>query len=640
MTVNSSQTAFSDLDFKSVKENLITYLKGQDQFKDFNFEGSGINIILDVLAYNTHYMGIHANAVANESFLDSCKTISSAVSIAKHLNYTPKSVVSALSYCNIEFLGLTDAEKQTVRAGSFYIPKESKFSATDELGNAYTFLTTSVNKLQYTNNSYVCENVELMEGTYRTISYIYDINDESQRLIIPDASVYIDQIVVKVQESTENSTGFTDTWKKCDDFNLVSSDSKVFFVQFREGTYEIYFGDGIVGQALKNGNVVYIKYLVSSGAAANNIGLNETDSKPSFRFSDFPNSTVLLKKDADDRPIPSFGGSPAETLDSIKYYAPRNYQAQDRAVTAEDYRTILAQEYGDQAESIFVWGGEDNDPPVYGKVFISIKPQNNIRLTSVEKTAISANIIRRKNLVTIIPEIVDPEYVFVGVDSIISYNSSKTDLTSSQLSDLVREMIRYYGSTELQKFDSSLRYSKFINLIDSLNESFLSNTTSLYLKKKIYPNLGKTSSYIVNFDNELYHPINGYTSIVSSNSFGYQDFTSSAIVKPIVDAYIDDDGNGTLRIYKLSNSQRIYLSENAGTIDYTTGKLVLIDFVPQSVQESNTNTIDITVLPVAKDILSRRNQILIIDDENLQIECVPETIRYDPYKSSATSFPF
>jgi Tfp pilus tip-associated adhesin PilY1 len=179
-----------------------------------------------------------------------------------------------------------------------------------------------------------------------------------------------------------------------------------------------------------------------------------------------------------------------------------------------------------------------------------------------------------------------------------------------------------------------------VNLIDSFNESFLSNTTKLYLKKKIYPNIGRSASYIVNFDNELFHPISGYSSIVSSNSFGYQDSTSSAIVKPIVDAYIDDDGNGKLRIYKLLNNQRIYLSKNAGTINYITGKLVLIDFAPQSVQESNTNTIDITVTPIQKDILSRRNQILLIDEENIQINCIPETVRTDPYKSSASSFPF
>jgi hypothetical protein len=640
MPVNSAQTSFSDLDFESVKQNLITYLKGQSRFKDFNFEGSGLNIILDVLAYNTHYMGIYANAVANEAFLDSCKTINSAVSIAKHLNYIPKSVRSSIAYCNIEFSGLTDIQKQFVLSETFYIPKESRFSATDELGTNYNFFTTTANKVKFVGGKYVCENVELMEGTFRTISYVYDSSNESLRFSIPDSNVYIDQIVVKVQESTENSSGFVDTWKKCEDFNTVTSDSKVYFLQYHEGLYEVYFGDGIVGKSLKNGNVVYIKYLVSTGANANNIGLNETSASPSFSFLDFPNTTVLLERDANERPIPSFGGSPAETLSSIKFYAPRNYQAQDRAVTAEDYRTLLAQEYGDQAESVLVWGGEDNDPPIYGKVFISIKPKNNIRLTSVEKTAISANIIKNKNLVTIIPEIVDPDYIFVGVESAVVYDSAKTDLTSDQLSDLIREMIRYYGSTELQKFDSSLRYSKFVNLIDSFNESFLSNTTKLYLKKKIYPNIGRSASYIVNFDNELFHPISGYSSIVSSNSFGYQDSTSSAIVKPIVDAYIDDDGNGKLRIYKLLNNQRIYLSKNAGTINYITGKLVLIDFAPQSVQESNTNTIDITVTPIQKDILSRRNQILLIDEENIQINCIPETVRTDPYKSSASSFPF
>jgi hypothetical protein len=415
----------------------------------------------------------------------------------------------------------------------------------------------------------------------------------------------------------------------------------VFFLQENEGYYEIYFGDDIVGKKPANGNLIYIKYRVSTGPYANDLGTNETSTSPTFRFVDYPGSIVTLVTDSvTGKPSPTFGGSFAETVSDIKYYAPRNFQGQDRAVTAEDYRVLLAKQYGDQAESVFVWGGEDNDPPIYGKVFVSIKPKNNTRLTSVEKLAIARNILKSKNLISIIPEIVDPDYLYLLINTTVNYNASKTDMTASQLQELTKSLIGYYGTSSLQRFDANFRLSKFTQVVGDLNPSFLSNYTTVKLKKNIEPNVSAIASYNIVFDNALYHPIDGYDPILSSTVFGYQDSTSSATVPPNVDAYLDDNGNGTVRIYKLVNGVKIYLNSSAGTIDYTTGKVTLINFNPQYLSQDNNNSISIVVIPNQTDIYARRNQILLIDSSAISVTCSPETVRYDPYSSSATSFPF
>jgi hypothetical protein len=634
------------LDFDDIKNNLKLYLRSQNQFKDYDFEGSGLNILLDVLAYNTHYQSYYANMVANETFLDSALLDPSAISIAKHLNYVPKSYRSAVAYVDVElFLDETDPDdvpiiESIINKNKFILAGE-QFSG--EIGSeTYLFSATKNFPISYENGSYVARAVEIKEGVDKSTTYVYDPNSNiDQKFLIPDLNVDTSSIIVRVSQSVTNNTGIETIWTQVSDINNLDTESKVYFLQQNaDKLYEIYFGDGVIGQKPNAGNVISIFYKICNGSAGNGIGLNDTDTRRSFRYLERNASqTTLLKSAVDGKYSSSFGGSESETIQSVKYYAPRNYQAQERAVTAEDYRVVLAQQYGDQAEAIFVWGGEDNDPPVYGKVYVSVKPKNATKLTDLQKLAIAKNILKQKSIVSVIPEIVDPDYLYIVLDLNIKYNSAKTTLAKETLEQNIKNLIYAYGVENIGKFDQEFNESLFVSHVnDNYNPPVISCNIDLQLTKKFEPNLTTITNYTINFDNELYHPIDGFTPILSSSSFGYQDATSTDTPKPNVDVSMDDDGRGNIRIYKLVNGSKIYINETAGTIDYTTGKIKLPNFVPQYLNPETNTTISLTVIPKSNDISARRNQILLLNSEDITVTATPQTLRYDPYSASATAF--
>lgn len=628
------------LDFDDIKENLKIYLRSQSQFKDYEFEGAGLNILLDILAYNTHYQGYYANMVANETFLDSALFKPSVVSLAKHINYLPKSYRSAVAYVDVEYLNLNQNTINSIVAGTEFISAGNRFAAAY---GSQTFLFSAVTntQIELENGRYFARNVEIREGYDKTITYVYDTNSNvDQKFIIPEINVDTSSVQVRVSQSVTNSSGIENLWTVVTDINTVDSESEVYFLQLNgSNQYEIYFGDGIVGKNLQNGNVISIFYRVCNGSAANGIGANDSSTLRSFRYLERVASTTSLILGADNKYATSFGGSESETIQSIKYYAPRNYQAQQRAVTTDDYRVLLSNEYGEQAESVFVWGGEDNDPPIYGKVFVSIKPKNAKILTQLQKLAIAKNILKAKNIVSITPEIVDPDYLYLIMNINVKYNISKTVLSQETLEENIKNLIYLYGTENIGKFDRDFNESQFVSHVNTnYNPPVVSCNIDLKLKKKFEPNLLNITNYVINFDNELYHPIDGYSPILESSIFGYQDATSTNIPKPNVDAYFDDDGYGKVRIYKLVAGSKVYINQNAGTIDYVTGKVELKNFVAQYLNPQTQVDITLTVVPKYNDIASRRNQILLLSSEDITVGASQQIYRYDPYQSSGSPF--
>lgn len=629
----------TSLDFDAIKTSFKDYLQSQDQFRDYDFEGSGLSVIMDLLAYNTHYQAYYANMIANESFLDSAVLRASAVSIAKHLNYLPKSYRSSVAYIDLEFLNRTDSQKTSIENGSVFVSAGDRF-ITNTGNRIFVFTATSNVRVFKEGSRYFARNVEIKEGGIKSITYVYNTNQSTeQKFIIPDLNIDTTSLEIRVSTSTENTAGVENLWERVTDINKLNEDSRSFFLQQNSDLkYEVYFGDGILGKKPEAGNVISMSYRVAAGSISNNIGSTDSATTPVFRYAEDSKTTTTLVLDTDGSPSVTFGGSENEEIQSIKYYAPRNYQAQERAVTAEDYRTLLARDYGEQAESVFVWGGEDNDPPIYGKVFISIKPKNAQKLTQIEKLAIAKNILKEKNVVSIIPEVIDPDYLYLEFDVEAQYDKSKTTLSADSLAASLKNLLYTYSLQNIGKFDKNFTYSVFSAFINNnFNPPVISNTINLILKKKIEPNLTTISSYVINFDNAVYHPIAGYSPVLTSTVFGYQDSTSSETVKPTVDAYIDDDGNGNIGIYKLLNGVKIYLTTTAGTINYDTGRITLLNFAPQSL-DSGISTIDFSVVPRNRDIYSRRNQILIASLDDISVTATPQTLRYDPYSASASSF--
>lgn len=642
--MNTSNIRIDGLDFDAIKGNLKEYLRGQDQFKDFDFEGSGMNVILDLLAYNTHYQAFYANMVANEAFMDSAVLRNSVVSIAKQLGYTPRSTQASRIFLNLEFnpniiIGGSNGNEtfaDRVRRGNVFINRGDIFRATIQGSDFFNFVVLEDYKVDLIGGVPVVKNVRAVEGVLRPYTYIVNSFDTAQRFVLPSPNIDLSTLRLRVQRSTTDTAGLLDIWSKATDVNGLNGDSLVYFIQEAEDNkYEIYFGDGIVGKALENGNVILIEYLMTNGELANSCSQFSFVSGVTSPF--IKNVSPVLSETG--QPIRSFGGTTPESIDSIKYYAPRSYQAQERAVTVEDYKTILVNEFSNGVDSFYVWGGEENDPPQYGKVFISIKPKNGTKIGILEKLAIQKSVLGKRNLVTIQPEIIDPDYIYLELDTVSSYDPAKTMLNPDGLISSVKAAVIQYENDNLDKFGRNFKGSKLVAQIDKSNASITGTSLKLRLQKRIEPFLAKPSPYTIRFGNALLHPVDGYPSILTSSAFGYQDQTSKAIVKPIVDAYLDDDGYGNVRIYKIEGTTKVYINSKIGKINYNTGVVTLNNFNPQYIMPKSDSEIKIIAVPLKNDIQSLRNQIIVLDQSRSNF-IIENDMQPTINNQSGNSFPY
>ena len=599
----------SELDFFEIKDNLKSYLSNQSVFQDYDFDGSALSVLLDVLAYNTHYQGFYANMVANEMFLDSAVTRNAVVSRAKELGYTPNSTKAAQAELQITFSGPVG------QAGYSFFPIGTLFKATNENNESKTFVNTDVITLSATGGSggVTGGTFNVYEGDLRTVTFIYDANRTDQTFMIPSSGVDTNHLKVRVQNSPTDSTGYYAPWTLQSNYAGLTSGSNSYFLQeIEDGRYEIYFGDGLIGKKPTHGNVITVQYLETNGPEGNNFGKNDAKTgRRSFSYSGDTTIDVLSYSQG--------GGSP-ESLNSIKYYAPRSYQAQDRAVTTEDYKTLVATKYGD-AESVFVYGGEDEIPPKYGSVFISIKPNAGTSLSDFEKETIKKSILEDRNIVSIIPEIIDPDYIYLIVNSDVIIDQAKTSIEAKSMEVLLKARIISYISNNLEKFSKDFRFSRFISHIDAFDDSILSNRTTITMQKRLEPAIGNIAGYVMNFYNRIYHPHDGHMGgVVKSSVFKYKNNDNVT-----VDAYIEDDGRGVLCLYTNTENEKVKI-QNIGSVDYGTGSLSLVSFSP--VQDESSFVIKFNVVPDSLDINSSRNILITLDSSDsdaLSVNVIKET---------------
>ena len=589
---SSTKISVSDLDFDGIKANLKAFLQSQDTFTDYNFEGSGLNILLDVLAYNTHYNGFYSNMVANEMFLDSAAIRKSVVSLAKHLGYTPLSSSSPKATVNVTWA--SDPGITTLPVGSVF--------TTSINDKQYNFVTLSSFDVGATGSSWEATNVDIFEGARKSISFVVDSKDPNQKFIIPGTNVDTKNgLIVKVQTAVDDTTGFTDTWNLATDINTVDGTTTIFYLQeVDEGKFEVYFGDGIVGKQPADGNVINITYFDTNKTLANGAGTSDKPSAPSFSFG----SSVVSVVSA------AAGGAEPETINSIKHFAPLQLQAQERAVTAEDYKVIIARDYPD-VESVIVWGGEDNDPPAYGKVFISLKPVSGKTISTADKKGIINDVVKNRNVVSITPEIVDPDFTYLLFTTNVAYNTRQTANSAGTIASLVNTVITNYVNDNLDKFDRKFRYSEFSTLVDKAESSILNSSTVVQLQKHLTP-ISTAASYKIKFSNPIFHPEDGHIPVISSNSFTYFNPTKSSNVT----TFLDDDGKGKIRLYEIINSVKTYFNNEIGTINYTTGEVNLIQFAPVITNADAVEKIKITAVPTNLDAVGSFNQILTLDSND------------------------
>lgn len=693
MATANTNLRITELDFDSIKTNIKNYLKAQSEFTDYDFEGSGLSVLLDVLAYNTHYMGMYVNMIGNEMFLDTAQLRSSILSLAKLTNYVPTSRKGAYAKVNIT---VTPGPAEDDTVATLILPQYTRFLSSQIDGVSYNFLNTqSVQAEKNISGVFNYYDIPIIQGELATQSYTVTSENDKRRFTIPSANIDTNTLVVTVQESEYDNT--TSVYTLAGDINEITANSKVYYLEESSdanGNYTIYFGDNHLGKRPVNDNIVILKYLDTQGSVANEArDFTAIDGVGAYTA----NVIVTTVSDAS-------GGAEKETIEEVRFRAPISYVTQNRAVTKNDYGVLLLKDYP-YIESVAVWGGEENDPVMYGKVFISLKPKENYEVSLAEKERIKDEIIANRSILSVFPEFIDPDYTYLKVKAVINYNPRLTDKTEGQLVSAARNAILNYRNLYLKQFNSTFRKSVLQRMLDTADPSFISSSLDVILQKRFEPIIGATKNYQFdyltqlskgNFDNKLFaFPTFSITDGINVDRETYLEETPNAftgldsitvinpgsnyVTAPTVTITGDGSGataqakitngkvtsisivtrgsnyttatvslsggdgfgasakanlgfnSGTLRTYYVkSNGEKVFLNENAGTINYLTGRIILTNFVPKGLTLNSYYEPSVLTLCVPADdsvIPPLRNRILDIDEydaSSIQVVMVPE----------------
>lgn len=606
MSKNTS-LPIDSLDFDAIKNNLKSYLSSQDVFQDYDFEGSGLNILLDVLAYNTHYNAFYNNMSISEAFIDSATRNDSIYSLLKLINYTPSSVVASVATVDIVYRG------SDIPFDDAILPEKSIFKGSPKdkngngVGTSYPF--TNPSSVQFVPCSYndsgvpnewIARDVQLVQGTFDEFEYIYDkVLGGKVRIPEPNSDNKWLRVFVKDSEVEDNTV--YNEWSRSNTIVDLTEDSKVYFLQMGlNGVFEIEFGDDVVSKKPDDGSVLSIEYLRTSGVDGNGIGRNDKSGSRVFTMTTDAGdgtSEVIVKSR-------SSGGAAKETPTFSKRYGPKSFQSQNRLVTTEDYQTEILKRFP-QIKSVIVYGGEEASPPQYGKVFIVANTKDSVVLSETEKNGIIRDIIRNKKIVSIIPEFVDVDNTYIRLVLDVKYNDAYTALSSDALKSQIRSTIQTYTDTILEDFGSSFRGSAVIRDVVGTSPSIVSVNLLTNLEKRIDPTvfLGVIKDYQTVFPNGVYKKPTG--SSISSNAF-VVDGTKS---------YLQDNGNGTIQLYSIDGKgRRVVTNANQGTIDYDSGIVKINGIKISSV--ANDSVIRLYATSKNNDVEISRNQILVIDEED------------------------
>ena len=567
----------TELDFDKIKAGIKEFISAKNEFTDYDFEGSTISHLIDTLAYNTYQNAFYSSMVGNEMFLDSAVLRDSVVSRAKMLNYVPTSATGSFTTANVTITPTGSPDSVT-------IDKNTQWSSTID-GVQYLWVTPEA--YTFSSTAGYAGQITIREG--RPVTHKFTVSTTNPvKYILPNKNIEKASISVDVQASSTDTS--VTTYTLADDILAVTANSNVFFVQETSSLEtEVYFGDGVVGNAPDNGNIITVGYRIVNGTKTNGVG---TFTKPSS-LGGSTNYTITYNANTS-------GGQELETIESIKFNAPKNFEVQNRAVLAEDYRRIILKLNTD-IQTIRVWGGQDNVPPVYGKIYISAKPKTGTLLTTTQKNAI-VNQLKDYNVLAVEPEFIDAKYLYVSPAITVNWDSRLTTLSASEVRSKVITAINNFETTNMGTFENErFRYSRFIDVIDECDTSIKSNLTTIAIKKIFAPNFTTSTKYTIDFD-----------SAVTASTLKSTWFTFSG-----KSAKMNDDGAGNVRIYYLGSDDSInYLDSSAGTIDYGTGVITLTSFSPTA---ATNNEITITVTPTKRDVTVEKYQLMLLKDTSIEM---------------------
>lgn len=588
MATNDKQLIINSLEFDGIKENMKTFLKGNPEFLDYEFEGSSMSVFLDVMAYTTHYLGYHTNMVINESFLDTAVLRNSVVSHAKAIGYIPKSVTASNAIIKLSF-DLSGLDIPTY----IMVEKGQTFTSTVS-GVAQTFTAIETTNIFPDEAGDFSGEITIHQGALKGVEWTYDAESETQQFLLRDAGADRDTITVTVNGIP---------WRNDRTLSDLDNDSLEFFLQEGlDSVTELYFGNTVFGKRPQNNQVIHMEYLQTRGVDGNY--------GSSLRDQVFSLDTAIAGTYDANRVIietisVSSHGSAMESTESIRSTAPKSYERQNRAVTAEDYKTILLEAYPN-IDSIAVWGGEDNVPPQYGAVFISIKPKYGLELSPLTKTKITDDILSKYNILAVTPLIVLPEYTFVDITTQVKYDALSTAMSAGELQTKIMDDVSAFFADELGQFRVTLRYSQLTGTIDAVDPSISNNLTSMKIYKKFYIQASNTiGNYVFKFNNPI-TPGATVSSVFGSVATG----TQMALL---------DDGQGTILLYDIITES--FLSTSQGSVNYDTGEIELIGFNPTI---DDNSPISLYATPKSNDVHTLRNNLLILNSTEVEMITISE----------------
>lgn len=549
MSTTRKNLSVNSLDFEDIKANLKNYLRSQDVFKDYDFEGSAIATLVDILAYNTYYQGFYNNVVANEMFLDSAVKRSSVVSLAKSLGYIPKSRTAANAIVDLVY-GSPPSQTVLLPGAQFTTTVNDK---------TLTFVNVDSANITETDGVYSISDLVIKEGTLTNTTFIVPDASNQNKYTITEPNIDASTIKVRVQSSQTDTTGINESWSRVSDLSGLDSTTNVFFVEENiNGEYEIFFGDGVLGKKPEPGNLVTVTYLITGGEIGNGAGRNDAEGSRSFRYLNADNDVIVKS--------PAVGGAEKETVNDIRFRAPRSYATQNRAVTETDFVSLIESNFT-EFESVFVFGGEQANPPAFGVVYVALKgipPETTA--TPSQKQRVE-EFLRTKSIIGVRPIAIDPDITYMRFNIDASYEPEKTTLSGPSIVAAIRNNVESNIDINLGKFNKTFSVSKFLTDIDSASAAIESSSVDVTMEKKfLAENTLNTLSYTFEFGNPIFHPHDGHIPVISSNTFRYFDPTDS-VTKNI---RLEDDGFGNISFY-LADPSKALVARNVGVVDYSAG---------------------------------------------------------------------
>ena len=615
----ASNLNVTELDFNQIKDNLKNFLKQQSEFNDYDFDGSGLNILLDVLAYNTHYNAMNAHFSLNEAFLDSAQIRGNVVTRAKLLGYVPRSALSPRAVVNISVdVSGVSGEKPT----SITLPRGTKLNTIVD-GVEFQFAVLNTQQATLSGNIYTFSNVTIVEGSLRELKYRVDNDIENQKFQLSDKDADTSTLRVRVQE-TQGSTNF-EVYSKFETLKGVDATSKVYFLQENpSGFFEVYFGDGVTGYKPINDNIITVDYIKTKGNESNGASVFTMVDQVGVAADFETSNPTLFTASTPTTVTAAAGGVDQETSESIRFNAPLTFISQDRAVTSQDYAAIIKKNFSN-IDSIATWGGEDQAVPDFGRAYVAIKPLLADKLTDDEKTEIKDSILKGKNVVSITPEIVDPSFTRLELDVAFKYNPNLTDRTSAELTTLVKDIISGFNFNNLNKFDGVFRHSQLTNQVDTADPAILNSSIRPRMFQNFIPLTDAdgnitAQNHTLSFAGKFLSRGLSTKFLLSSSAFKLNGSDTS-------DHFFGDvpiDGTSLTRkviVYKVVDGKNITVIADAGLININEGTIALNNFLP-----TTNASIRVSVIPDSLDIAPKREQLLDIDSTRVEITPEIDTI--------------